>query len=132
MSSPSHGSLKDTEWVLLYKVYIPFSILSKQMSLDEHNSPNTQRKMGQSGELANERTKNTFHLISAINIATSWTVSMDDATAFTEHWKQFALPINTCSQNRKINQIIIFLIVFQNSSNIGAQHKPQPHEFMSA
>ncbi|MBW0474120.1 hypothetical protein O181_013835 [Austropuccinia psidii MF-1] len=92
MGSPSHGSLKAAEWVLLYKVYIPFLILSKQMSLDEHHSPNTQRKMGQSEELANELTKNTFHLISAINISTSLTVSMDDATAFSEHWKIFRLP----------------------------------------
>ncbi|MBW0551119.1 hypothetical protein O181_090834 [Austropuccinia psidii MF-1] len=88
MGSPSHCSLKAYEWALLYKVYIPFLILSKQMSLDEHNSPNTQRKMGQAEELANELTKNTFHLISAINIATSWTVSMDDTTAFAEHCKK--------------------------------------------
>ncbi|MBW0564165.1 hypothetical protein O181_103880 [Austropuccinia psidii MF-1] len=47
MGSPSHGSLKASEWALLYKVYIPFLILSKQMSLDEHKSANTQRKMGQ-------------------------------------------------------------------------------------
>ncbi|MBW0545478.1 hypothetical protein O181_085193 [Austropuccinia psidii MF-1] len=51
MGYPSHGNLKATEWVLLYKVYIPFLILSKQMSLDEHSSPNTQIKMGQSEEL---------------------------------------------------------------------------------
>ncbi|MBW0524363.1 hypothetical protein O181_064078 [Austropuccinia psidii MF-1] len=47
--------------------------------------------MGQAEELANELTKNTFHLISAIKIATSWTVSMDDANAFAEHWKTFRL-----------------------------------------
>ncbi|MBW0491483.1 hypothetical protein O181_031198 [Austropuccinia psidii MF-1] len=82
MGSPSHGSLKATKWALLYKVYIPFLKLSQQMSLDEHNSPNTQRKIGQAEELANELTKNTFHLISAINIATSWNVSMGDMTAF--------------------------------------------------
>ncbi|MBW0573188.1 hypothetical protein O181_112903 [Austropuccinia psidii MF-1] len=87
MGSPSHGSLKATEWALSYKVYIPFSMLSQQMSLDEHKSTNTQRNMGQSEELANELTKNTFHLISAINVATSWTVSTDDANAFSEHWK---------------------------------------------
>ncbi|MBW0465888.1 hypothetical protein O181_005603 [Austropuccinia psidii MF-1] len=63
-------------------------MLSQQISLDKHNSPSTQRKIGQSEELANELTNNTFHLISAINIATSWTVSMDDATAFAEHWKK--------------------------------------------
>ncbi|MBW0489020.1 hypothetical protein O181_028735 [Austropuccinia psidii MF-1] len=89
MGSPSHGSLKAAEWALLYKVYIPFLMLSQQISSDEHNSPNTQRKMGQSEELAIELTKNTFLLISAINISTSWTVSMDDATAFAEHWKKF-------------------------------------------
>ncbi|MBW0464258.1 hypothetical protein O181_003973 [Austropuccinia psidii MF-1] len=55
------------------------------MSLDEHNSPNTQKKMSKSGDLGNELTKNTFHLISAIKIATGWTVSMDDAAAFSEH-----------------------------------------------
>ncbi|MBW0513392.1 hypothetical protein O181_053107 [Austropuccinia psidii MF-1] len=47
--------------------------------------------MGQSEELANELTKNTFHLISAINIATSWTVSTEDANAFSQHWKKFCL-----------------------------------------
>ncbi|MBW0574656.1 hypothetical protein O181_114371 [Austropuccinia psidii MF-1] len=66
-------------------------MLSKQMSLDEHISTNTQKNMGQSEELAHELTKNTFHLISAIKIATSWTVSMDDANAFSEHWKEFCL-----------------------------------------
>ncbi|MBW0511195.1 hypothetical protein O181_050910 [Austropuccinia psidii MF-1] len=91
MGSPSHGSLKATEWVLLYKVYISFLMLSQQISLDEHNSPNTQRKMGQSEELANEQAKNTFHFIGAINIATSWTVSMDDVAASSEHWKKFRL-----------------------------------------
>ncbi|MBW0505314.1 hypothetical protein O181_045029 [Austropuccinia psidii MF-1] len=91
MGYPSHGSSKAAEWVVLYKVYIPFLMLSKQMSLDEHNSPNTKRKMGKSEELANELTKNTFYLISAINIATSWNVSMDDAAPFSEHWKEFCL-----------------------------------------
>ncbi|MBW0506306.1 hypothetical protein O181_046021 [Austropuccinia psidii MF-1] len=91
MGSPSHRSLKAAEWALLYKVYIPFLMLSQQISLDEHNSPNTQRKMGQSGELSNELTKNTFHFIIAINIATSWTVSIDDVTAFDAHWKRFCL-----------------------------------------
>ncbi|MBW0502525.1 hypothetical protein O181_042240 [Austropuccinia psidii MF-1] len=71
MGSPSDGSLKAAEWALLYKVYIPFLMLSQQMSLDEHKSANTQRKMCQSEELANELIKNTFHLISNINIATS-------------------------------------------------------------
>ncbi|MBW0484027.1 hypothetical protein O181_023742 [Austropuccinia psidii MF-1] len=91
MGSPSHGNLKAAEWALLYKVYIPFLMLSQEMSLDAHQSANTQRKMGQSQHLANELAKNTFHLISAINIATSWTVSIDDATAFAENWKQFHL-----------------------------------------
>ncbi|MBW0541329.1 hypothetical protein O181_081044 [Austropuccinia psidii MF-1] len=91
MGSPSNGSLKAAEWALLYKVYIPFLMLSQQMSLDEHKYGNTQRKMGLSEEIANEQTKNTFHLISAINLAKSWTVSMDDATAFSEHWKIFCL-----------------------------------------
>ncbi|MBW0529158.1 hypothetical protein O181_068873 [Austropuccinia psidii MF-1] len=66
-------------------------MLSQQISLDKHNFPNTQRRMGQEEELANELTKSTFHLISAINIATSWTVSMDDTTSFAEHWKKFQL-----------------------------------------
>ncbi|MBW0540060.1 hypothetical protein O181_079775 [Austropuccinia psidii MF-1] len=43
MGSPSHCSLKSAEWVLLYKVYIPFLSVSQQMSLDGHNSPITQR-----------------------------------------------------------------------------------------
>ncbi|MBW0485026.1 hypothetical protein O181_024741 [Austropuccinia psidii MF-1] len=89
MGSFSHCSLKYAEWALLYKVYIPFFILSQQMSLYEHNSLNTQRKTGKSEELANELTNSTFHLISAIKIATSLTVSMDNATAFAEHWKKF-------------------------------------------
>ncbi|MBW0589402.1 hypothetical protein O181_129117 [Austropuccinia psidii MF-1] len=91
MGSPSHGSLKATEWALLYKFYIPFLILSQQMSLEAHQSANTQRKMGKSKEPSNELTNNTFHLISAINIATSWTVSIDDVTAFAEQWKKFRL-----------------------------------------
>ena len=91
MGSPSHGSLKASEWALLYKVYISFLILSQHMPLDEHNFLNTQRKTGKSEELANELTNNTLDLISAINISTSWTVSIDDATAFAEHWKKFCL-----------------------------------------
>ncbi|MBW0498964.1 hypothetical protein O181_038679 [Austropuccinia psidii MF-1] len=91
MGALSHGSLKAAEWALLYKVHIPFLMLSQQISLDKHNSPNTQRKMGQLEEIGNELTKNTFHLIGVINIATSWDVSMDDATAFAEHWKTFRL-----------------------------------------
>ncbi|MBW0591319.1 hypothetical protein O181_131034 [Austropuccinia psidii MF-1] len=47
MGSPSHVSLKAPEWALLYKVYIPFLMLSRQMLLDEHKSSNTQRNMGQ-------------------------------------------------------------------------------------
>ncbi|MBW0484748.1 hypothetical protein O181_024463 [Austropuccinia psidii MF-1] len=92
MGSPSDGTLKSSEWVLLYKVFIPFLIISQQISLYEHSFSKTQRKMGQSEELANELTKNTFHLISAINIATSWTVSMDDANSFPEHWETLCLP----------------------------------------
>ncbi|MBW0499526.1 hypothetical protein O181_039241 [Austropuccinia psidii MF-1] len=60
-------------------------------SHDEHHFPNTQRKMGQAEELSNESTKNTFHLMSAINIATSWTVSMENTTAFAENLKMFRL-----------------------------------------
>ncbi|MBW0530694.1 hypothetical protein O181_070409 [Austropuccinia psidii MF-1] len=101
MGSPSHCSLKDAEWALLDKVYIPFLILSLQVSLDEHNSPNTQRKMGQSEELANELANNDLHLISVINIATSWTVSMDDATAFSENWKKFCLSNHHLFPKRK-------------------------------
>ncbi|MBW0573071.1 hypothetical protein O181_112786 [Austropuccinia psidii MF-1] len=67
MGSPSHVSLTAAEWALLYKVYIPFLMLSQQMLLDEHKSTNTQRHMGQSEELEKEITNNTFHLISAIN-----------------------------------------------------------------
>ncbi|MBW0565339.1 hypothetical protein O181_105054 [Austropuccinia psidii MF-1] len=91
MGSPSHGRLKAAKWDLLYKVYIPVLMLSQQMSLDEHKYTNTRRNMGQSEELSNELTKNTVHLIGAINIATSWTVSKDDANAFSENWKKFGL-----------------------------------------
>ncbi|MBW0489380.1 hypothetical protein O181_029095 [Austropuccinia psidii MF-1] len=101
-------------------------------SHDEHKSTNTQRNMVQSEELANELTKNTFHLISAINIATSWTVSTDDANAFSENWKKFFLSNQHLFPKRKVIQIIIFLIIFPNSSNVGTQHKPQPHGVMSA
>ncbi|MBW0572289.1 hypothetical protein O181_112004 [Austropuccinia psidii MF-1] len=66
-------------------------MLSQRRSLDAHQSANTPRKMGQSEELANELTKNTFHLLSTINISTSRTVSIDDSTAFAEHWKKFRL-----------------------------------------
>ncbi|MBW0529524.1 hypothetical protein O181_069239 [Austropuccinia psidii MF-1] len=34
MGSSSHGSLKAAEWAPSYKVYIIFSMLSQQMSLD--------------------------------------------------------------------------------------------------
>ncbi|MBW0510545.1 hypothetical protein O181_050260 [Austropuccinia psidii MF-1] len=91
MGSPSHGSLKAAKWALLYKVNIPFSILSQQMSLDEHNSANMQSNMGKSEDLENQLTKNAFNLISEMNIATSSTVSMNDATTFAEHWKKFRL-----------------------------------------
>ncbi|MBW0546597.1 hypothetical protein O181_086312 [Austropuccinia psidii MF-1] len=91
MGSPSHGSLKAAKWDLLYKVYISLLILSQQMLLDGHKSTNTQRNMGQSEEIANELTKNTFHSIGAINIATSWIVSTDDANEFSENWKKFRL-----------------------------------------
>ncbi|MBW0511714.1 hypothetical protein O181_051429 [Austropuccinia psidii MF-1] len=47
--------------------------------------------MHQSEESAKELTKNTFHLISAIKISTSWTVSMDDGTVFAENCKTFSL-----------------------------------------
>ncbi|MBW0550722.1 hypothetical protein O181_090437, partial [Austropuccinia psidii MF-1] len=91
MGSPSHGSLKPAGWALLYKVYIPFLMLSQQMLLDQHKNANTQRKRAQSEELANKLTKSTFHLISVINIATGWTVSTDDANAFAEHLKTLCL-----------------------------------------
>ncbi|MBW0480181.1 hypothetical protein O181_019896 [Austropuccinia psidii MF-1] len=132
MGSPSHVSLKAPEWALLYQVNIPFLMLSQEMSLDEHKSANTQRNMGQAEGLENELTKNTLHLISAINISPSWTVSTDDANAFAEHWKKFHLSNQHLFPKRKVNQIIIFLIISQNSSNAGAQHKPQPHGVMSA
>ncbi|MBW0532207.1 hypothetical protein O181_071922 [Austropuccinia psidii MF-1] len=91
MGSPSHGILKAAEWALLYKAYIAFLMLSQHMSLDEHKSINTPRNMGQSEERANELTKNTFHLISAINISTSWPVSTADENAFSKNWKKFRL-----------------------------------------
>ncbi|MBW0567946.1 hypothetical protein O181_107661 [Austropuccinia psidii MF-1] len=91
MGPPYHGSLNAAEWALLYKVFIPLLMLSQQMSLDEHKYANTQRKVGLSEEIANELTKNKFHSISAIKIATNSTVSMDDVTAFAEHCKNFCL-----------------------------------------
>ncbi|MBW0572423.1 hypothetical protein O181_112138 [Austropuccinia psidii MF-1] len=132
MGSPSHVSLKASEWALLYKVYIPFLMLSQQMLLDEHKTASTRRNMGQSEELANELTKNTFHLISSIKIATSWRVSTDDVNAFAQHWKKFCLSNQHLLPKPKINRIIILLIIFPNSSNIGAQHKPQPHGVVSS
>ncbi|MBW0461998.1 hypothetical protein O181_001713 [Austropuccinia psidii MF-1] len=131
MGSPSHGSLRAAEWALLYKVYIPFLILSQQMSLDEHKSANTQREMGQSEEIENELTKSTFHLISAINISTSWTVSIDDETAFAEHWKKFCLSNQHLFPKQKSKPNHHFAEHFSNSSNVGAQHKPQPHGVIS-
>ncbi|MBW0494817.1 hypothetical protein O181_034532 [Austropuccinia psidii MF-1] len=91
MGSPPHVSLKAAEWAFLYKFYIPFLMLSQQRSLYEYNSLNAQIKTGKSEELEKELTKNTFHLISPIRIATTWTVSMDNATSFAEHWKEFCL-----------------------------------------
>ncbi|MBW0471932.1 hypothetical protein O181_011647 [Austropuccinia psidii MF-1] len=49
------------------------------------------KKDGSIRRAPNELTKNTFHLIGAINISTGWTVSMDDENAFAEHWKKFCL-----------------------------------------
>ncbi|MBW0482586.1 hypothetical protein O181_022301 [Austropuccinia psidii MF-1] len=74
-----------------YMCFHPYGHCSQYMSVDENNLPNTRRKMGQSEEIENEITKNTFHLISAINISTRWTVSMDDDNVFAEHWKKFHL-----------------------------------------
>ncbi|MBW0469231.1 hypothetical protein O181_008946 [Austropuccinia psidii MF-1] len=48
---PSHFSLKAAKWALLNKVYIPFLMLSQQVSLDEHTFLNTQRKLGKSEDL---------------------------------------------------------------------------------
>ncbi|MBW0566623.1 hypothetical protein O181_106338 [Austropuccinia psidii MF-1] len=76
-------------------------MLSQQMSLNEHNSPKTRRKICQEEELPNELTENKFHLISAINIATSWTVSMDDTTEFSEHWKKLCLSNQPLSPKQK-------------------------------
>ncbi|MBW0487154.1 hypothetical protein O181_026869 [Austropuccinia psidii MF-1] len=91
MVSPSHGSLEVAEWALLYRVYIESLMISKQISLYEHNFPNKKIKMGKSEDLESEIMKSKFHLIIAINIATSWTVSMDDAAAFADQWKQLCL-----------------------------------------
>ncbi|MBW0575169.1 hypothetical protein O181_114884 [Austropuccinia psidii MF-1] len=102
-------------------------MLSQQMLLVEHKSSNTQRNMVESEELANELTKNTFHLISAINIATSWTVSMDDANALAEHWKEFLLSNQHLFPKQKSKKITILLIISLRSSNVGGQHKPHPH-----
>ncbi|MBW0516756.1 hypothetical protein O181_056471 [Austropuccinia psidii MF-1] len=131
MGSSSHGSFKAAEWALLYKVYIPFLMLSQQMLLDEHKSANTQRNMGQEEELANVLTKNTFHLISAINIATSWTVSIDDVTAFAEHWKTFCLSNQNLFPKQKSKPYHHFSDHIPELFKHWAQHKPQSHGVMS-
>ncbi|MBW0489008.1 hypothetical protein O181_028723 [Austropuccinia psidii MF-1] len=101
MASPSHGSSKASECALLYKVYIPFLMLSKQISLYEHKSPNTERKMCKSEDLANELTNNTFYLISAIKISMSWTISVDVVAEFSEHCKKFHLSNQTLFPKQK-------------------------------
>ncbi|MBW0562365.1 hypothetical protein O181_102080 [Austropuccinia psidii MF-1] len=106
-------------------------MLSQHILLDEHQSANTQINMGQSEEIANELTKNKFCLISAIKIATSWTVAMDDETSFAEHWKKFRLSNQHLFPKQKSKPLIVLLIIFPNSSNVGAQNKPQPHGVMS-
>ncbi|MBW0473917.1 hypothetical protein O181_013632 [Austropuccinia psidii MF-1] len=41
--------------------------------------------------ISNELFKNTFHLISAINIANSWKISTAEITAFSDHWRKFQI-----------------------------------------
>ena len=70
----AHGNLKAAEWSLLYKVYIPLLFIHK----DYTSSP-----------IHPHMKNNTFHLISAVNIATSWTITQEQGTQFAQHWAKY-------------------------------------------
>jgi hypothetical protein len=70
----AHGSLKASEWSLLYKVYIPIFFL-----LNEHTESPLDKHLKLS----------TFHLISAYNISSSWESIPEQGTAFTQQWGLF-------------------------------------------
>jgi hypothetical protein len=70
----SHGSLKAAEWLLLYKLYIPMLMI---ISRNESNL------------FPDDIFNNTFHLISALNISTSWTTNSQACNDFTRHWTKY-------------------------------------------
>lgn len=74
LGAASHGSLKAAEWLLLYKLYIPIFMISKEYQ----NEP-----------LSDIIVDNTFHLISSLNISTSWTISSQSSLDFTRHWTKY-------------------------------------------
>nr|CAK26784.1 TPA: transposase domain-containing protein [Phakopsora pachyrhizi] len=74
IGAASHGSLKAAEWSMLYKVYIPIFFMVS-LSL---NSPIEEALL-----------QNTFHLISAINIATSWNITPESTDDFARHWRKY-------------------------------------------
>jgi hypothetical protein len=71
----SHGSLKAAEWLILYKLYIPMLMIMK--------------KSNSSNPFTDEIFQNTFHLISALNISTSWVTNHQSGTDFTKHWTKY-------------------------------------------
>ncbi|MBW0521762.1 hypothetical protein O181_061477 [Austropuccinia psidii MF-1] len=102
MGNRSHGSLKASDWASLYKSYITFLFLSKQMSTSSQQHPyqNT-NQTEKSIFIANALLKNTFHLISAIKIATRWKISTAEINAFSDHWKKFLISNQTLFPKQK-------------------------------
>jgi hypothetical protein len=70
----SHGSLKAAEWLLLYKLYIPMLMIINQSG---------------SNPFPDDIINNTLHLISALNISTSWTTNSQSCSDFTRHWTKY-------------------------------------------
>ncbi|KAA1084550.1 hypothetical protein PGT21_050274 [Puccinia graminis f. sp. tritici] len=70
----SHGSLKAAEWLILYKLYIPMLMIIKEKESDP---------------FPEDIFQNTFHLISSLNISTSWTTNSQSGTDFTRHWAKY-------------------------------------------
>ncbi|MBW0488232.1 hypothetical protein O181_027947 [Austropuccinia psidii MF-1] len=85
MGAPSHGSLKASEWFLVFKEYITFLFLSEEISSAHQPYPTSSRM------IRNEIFKNSFNLINAVNIYKSWTISKDDMNSFSKYWKKFCL-----------------------------------------
>ena len=70
----SHESLRAEEWLLLYKLYIPMLMILNQ---NESNS------------FPDDIFRNKLHLISALNISTSWTTNSKSCSDFTRHWTKY-------------------------------------------